>query len=267
MVNIQTRIWQKTLNATGIPHSSRWVEGDADTSGQSFISLNWVAADMDAATSSRPASPRATSLTLASGCARNRPIVRHAGHAKPGQTQREGPYETGSLPRLSRYRRRGLLRHARGRRWDAFLACDAINQPIGPRTASFRAAPLPSCSKRKSSPTPEVPSFKLPRNLKADTVEGDLAVNLMRQFERTTPTFAEDKASRGHKGLRPDQHPAVYATGKVTLPSKLTIALDPPRMATTPPNAARGSWRKSPTRHPRRSCHQARHRSKPASRP
>jgi len=251
-LNLQTKIWQKTLNTTWDPSLTAGTINMQQTSaGQTSITLNWLSADMDSA-----------DVVEAGFTKGDLAYVGIWGALETAQLY--GTLVLQNLAGLNEKERAKLTRFfvfrdtlaagyygtPRARRWDAFLSCDAYQASHLTNDGFIPRRPLAVMLEEEIvSHAPQYPSFKLPPNLKADTVEGALAVNLMRQFERTTPTFAEDRALReAIKAFAQINTQPVYATGKVTLPGKLTIALDP---AEDGDNAAkRGTWLMEEIAHP-----------------
>ena len=91
-----------------------------------------------------------------------------------------------------------------------------------------------------SSPA-RYPSFHIPKNVNAANAEAALAIDFMRQFERVALTFPEDKSLReALKDFAAANTAAVNTTGKIILPNKLVIPLNPAEDAD--PVAKRNAW-------------------------
>jgi hypothetical protein len=250
--NIQTKLWQKTLNATWDPAlSPGTLSVSQTTSGQVFLSVNWLSAEMDSA---EIAEHGFTKGDLAYVTVWG--LLEDAQLYGSLQVQRLNSLDEKEQTKLRRFLSfRGAVAAAyygtpRARRWVGFLAFDGYlpthqtNEGFIPR----RGLAVMLEEEIVAHPS-KYPSLRVPRNLKAETAETALATNMMGQFERTTLTFAEDKALReAIKDFAQANTQTIYASGKVTLPSKLTLPLDPAEDGDGP--TKRGTWLLEEIAHP-----------------
>ena len=238
---ITTRLWQRSFTATWDP-ALKGVQLTS-TNGQITMAVNWPAADMD---SPAPAEHGFTKgdLTCAEiwytlETAQNFPAM------SPLMTGQRTPEQKTRLDRYMAFR--GTLAAAyygtpRARRWAAFLSMDAYleahlnNEGFIPRrpVAAMLVAEIVSHPARYAS-------LRIPKNVDASNAEAAMAVDFMRQFERTSLTFSEDKALRDAlKEFAAASTVAVHTSGKATLPNKLTISLNPADDG--PTSAQRNAW-------------------------
>jgi len=115
----------------------------------------------------------------------------------------------------------------RARRWDIFLGLDAYAANHATQPNFIPRRPLGAMVVAEIAAHPErYPSLHLAAA--GDATEAALTTGLMSQFERTTLTLPEDKALRAAiKEFATANGMGAYNSGKVTLPNKQTIALDP----------------------------------------
>jgi hypothetical protein len=263
---IQTRIWQKTLNLTWDPALTPGSINMSQTPGGPIaISVNWLSADMD---STEIAEHGFTKGDLAYvGIWGAMEAAQLYGVLSVQQVNNLNEKDRTKLSRFMGFRQAVAAAYygtPRARRWISFLAFDGYiashltNEGFIPR----RGLAVMLEQEIVSHPA-RYPSLRIPRNLTAETAETNLATNLMGQFERTTLTFAEDKALReAVKEFAQANTQTIYAGGKITLPSKLTLPLDPSEDGDGP--AKRGTWLLEEIAHPGVHAEAA---SKPATKP
>ena len=265
-LNLQTKIWQKTLNTTWDPSLTAGTISMQQTStGQVFLALNWLSADMDSADIAEHGFTKGDLAYV--GIWSSLETAQLYGSLALQKLSNLDEKEHTKLMRFLMFRgalAAGYYGTPRARRWDAFLACDGYQGAHLTNEGFIPRRPLAIMLEEEIvSHAPKYPSFRLPRNLQVGTVEAVLAVNLMGQFERTTLTFAEDKALRDAiKDFAQTNTTTIYAGGKVTLPSKLTVALDPAEDGDL--GTKRGTWLMDEIAHPGIHAQPA---SKPATAP
>jgi hypothetical protein len=131
----------------------------------------------------------------------------------------------------------------RARRWGCFLALDVLTDHYATNAGLAYRKPVAAMLIAEIVAHPDhYPSLRLPP---AATTEKEFGIALLRQFERTTLTLAEDRFLReAVKDFANANGNAILNAGIVTLPSKLTASLE--LKADIPLAQAREAWLHAP---------------------
>lgn len=265
-INLATRLWDRNLNTTFDPSLDPGLVNVQQTGTQTSVSLSWLVADMDNPAQAEHGFTKGDLSYVGIWSA-----LETAQLYASLQMQRLAALDQAGKMQLNRFLAfRGSVAAAyygtpRARRWAAFLACDAYAGAHLNSDGFIPRRPLAVFLEEEIVSHPaKYPSLRLPRNQKPDTVEATLAVNLMGQFERTTLSFPEDKALRDAlRDFAGNNGTPIFTTGKVLLPSKLTIPLNPADDADGGATT-RGQWLIDEIAHPGIHAEQA---TKPAPKP
>jgi len=240
---IPYRIWFKNINATFDPAlTPGQIQMQSNAAGVVAVSMFWQTSDMDSPDQAEHGFTKGDLAYVGIwGALETANLFTTLNQKLAGLSQADKL----KFERLEQFRATVAAAYygtPRARRWAAFLSCDAY---LGSHLTAENFIPRRPFAvfleeEIVSHPT-KYPSIRLPRNQKAETVESTLANNLMNQFERTTLTFAEDKALRDAiKDFSLANGTQIFDTGKMTLPSKLPMALDPDQDGNGA--VARGQW-------------------------
>ncbi len=249
-VQIRPTIWQHTFAATYNPALANSLQYSSSGSTVT-IAVNWPASDMD---SPQPAEHGFTKGDLMDmgvfGTLEMAEIWVGLDYGKVSKFSAAARSQLDFYVAFRGNLASGYYGNPRGRRWTAFLSLDAFGDRYATAQNFMVRKPLGALLMAEIISHPEkYPSFRRPRTVAADSAEKTLSAFYMPQFERTLPTFAEDKALRELiKEFSAANGPPVSASGKVTLPNKLQMALDPAADADLA--AKRNAWLAEEFAHP-----------------
>jgi hypothetical protein len=245
-IQFPARLWLRTVPVTWDPALDPGLVNMQNSGGQLTFSMAWIASDMDSTKADEHGFTKGDTV-----CATLWSALEMTEIYSSLSLQRLGSIDQPQKIKLNRFMAfRGTLTAAyfgtpRARRWMGFLSTDAYvsshltNDGFIPRRP-FGAMLV---AEIVSNPS-KYPSLRLQaRNVNADNAEGTLATNLMGQFERTTLTFAEDRALReAVKTFALANDTRIFESGNIVLPSKLTIPLNPDDDKEGKDAAKRNKW-------------------------
>jgi hypothetical protein len=242
------RLWQRALTVNWDPSLDPGTVKMQQGGGQTTFSACWTAADMD---STAQAEHGFTKGDLAYvNIWSSLELMEMYGSLSMA---RAANLDQGQKVKLNRFMSfRGTVTAAyfgtpRARRWAGFLSLDAYFGDHGTAEGFIPRKPYGAMlvqeivSHPAKYPSLHVPAInELGRGrggrfsanatpvTEADNIEGLLATNFMSQFERRVLSFAEDKALReATRELALANGTGIFDSGKVMLPNKLPLALNP----------------------------------------
>lgn len=229
-MQVGARLWQRAVTLVWDPSLDPGIINMQTSGGQLTFTTSWPASDMDSAVQAEHGFTKGDLAYVQIWGA-----FEMAEIYSSLSVQRLNTLDQPQKVKLNRFMAfRGTVTAAyfgtpRAQRWAGFLSLDAYlashltNDGFIPRKP-FGAMLVQEIVSHPS----KYPSLRIPRNVNADNAEGAFATNFMNQFERTTLTFAEYKGLReAVKEFALANDTKIYESGKVVLPNKLGMALNP----------------------------------------
>ena len=243
-VDIKINLWGRTLPATFDPEcASNWQYSLNPATNAAAVTVRWLIADMDNAAPAEHGFSKADlghmGIFSILGTVDTMAIL-------PPLSKQLDDAGTAALNSYLEFRA-GVTSLAygtpRSRQWGCYLFLLSYKkeyEKLGPARTSRKAVAAMFLSEILSHPE-TYPSIRLPKTLAADDAEETLALDLAPWIEKHQWSFAEDNALRAAlKQFGAANLAKPHTTGKVELPNKLLIALDPE--ADKPLKAKRDAW-------------------------